>query len=68
MRKKSEQTEGIQLQSNCGRGTDIGDLESNFDNELLDDNIQNTSLSPDDIKLVFFDLETSGLKKSANIL
>ncbi|XP_024867268.1 uncharacterized protein LOC112451699 isoform X1 [Temnothorax curvispinosus] len=49
-RKESEQTEGIQYQSNCG------------------ENIQNTNLSPDNIKFVFFDLETSGFHKSADIL
>lgn len=46
----------------------MDDLKSNFDNELLSDNIQNISLSPDDINLVFFDLKTSGYKKSADIL
>lgn len=39
-----------------------------FDNKLLGDNIQNTSRSPDDVNLVYFDLETSGLKKTADIL
>ncbi|XP_070170380.1 uncharacterized protein [Polyergus mexicanus] len=39
-----------------------------FDNKLLGDNIQNTSRSPDDVKFVYVDIETSGFEKTADIL
>ncbi|KAM0732898.1 DNA polymerase III PolC-type [Formica fusca] len=39
-----------------------------FDSKLLGDNIQSTSRSPDNVNLVYFDLETSGFEKTADIL
>lgn len=69
LRKKNESTEGVQYRRNCGK--EMGEYGENIPHQLpaaVDIEILNLSSLSEDCQLVFFDLETSGLKKTADIL
>ncbi|XP_046587819.1 uncharacterized protein LOC124292972 [Neodiprion lecontei] len=66
LRKKAEQVEGIQYQSNCGFDMETDDLGNNIAEDMDNNNMENAL--PVDSNFIFFDLETSGLHKSADIL
>ncbi|KAK0073666.1 hypothetical protein PV325_009432 [Microctonus aethiopoides] len=64
LRTKNATFEGIQYQSNCGMETDSGFVPTS--SNLISFN--NVTLCVDECCIVYFDLETSGFQKNANIL
>ncbi|XP_044591398.1 uncharacterized protein LOC123269630 [Cotesia glomerata] len=65
LRKKNENSEGVQYKSNCGLSQDGEDFEAFDESQIKGPDIQ---MSPETCNLVFFDLETSGFRKSDEIL
>lgn len=70
LRKKKENTEGINYQSNCG--FDIDSEKNNFalEPQFLEtlQSTQQNLANQEDFTIVYFDLETSGFEKNADIL
>ncbi|CAG5109382.1 Protein of unknown function, partial [Cotesia congregata] len=65
LRKKNENSEGVQYKSNCGLSQDGEDFEAFDESQIKGPDIQ---MSPETCNLVFFYLETSGFRKSDEIL
>lgn len=68
LRVRNEQREGVQYQSNCGMEMTAEDSHSPPDYTLLDKNLPSIPISVDTCNIVYFDLETSGLSNTAQIL
>lgn len=66
-RKSKERSEGVQYQSNCGMNINMGNA-TLIDSQRFADKLPNISVSPEDCNIVYFDLETSGFSKNAEIL
>lgn len=64
LRKKTENSEGVQYFPNCGLDTDINNNEDIELDELMEVDEDNV----DSFNIVFFDIETSGFANSADIL
>ncbi|XP_074106493.1 uncharacterized protein LOC141532165 [Cotesia typhae] len=64
LRKKTENSEGVQYSPNCGFDTDINNNEDIELDELMEVDEENL----DSFNIVFFDIETSGFANSADIL
>ncbi|XP_074109350.1 uncharacterized protein LOC141534112, partial [Cotesia typhae] len=65
LRKKNENSEGVQYKSKCGLSQDGEDFEAFDESQIKGPDIK---MSPETCNLVFFDLETSGFRKSDEIL
>lgn len=66
LRKKNENTEGIKYQSNCGLVDNDEELFNFYESQIS--NIPGIAASFDSCNSVYFDLETSGFKKTDKIL
>ncbi|XP_011859062.1 PREDICTED: uncharacterized protein LOC105556578 [Vollenhovia emeryi] len=70
LRKKTERTEGIKYKSNCGFEIDRKELNISLDPQILKilEMTQNTFVIQNEFTFVYFDLETSGFERNADIL
>ncbi|XP_043271992.1 uncharacterized protein [Venturia canescens] len=67
-RKKKEEIEGVQYQSNCGMDLDTEDLDSIIDSPFIVNDLPTIFLTTESCNIIFFDLETSGLASTSDIL
>jgi len=68
LREQKEKAEGTQYKSNCGLELDAESSSIDIDVSLVETTSRNLEKSSDDYKIVYFDLETSGFSKTADIL
>jgi len=68
LREQKEKAEGTQYKSNCGLELDAESSSIDIDVSLIETTSRNLEKSSDDYKIVYFDLETSGFSKTADIL
>ena len=65
LRKNTEQSEGVQYQPNCGIDMELERSDEPNVNNHIEKEI---AITPDSCKIVYFDLESSGFGKCADIL
>lgn len=70
MRQKKENSEGVNYQSNCGFDIDSEKLNFALEPQFLEtlQSTQQNLVNQNDLTIVYFDLETSGFEKNADIL